>query len=207
MSDLTTSIIAASSALLGVSLTGFITALSEQRKERSLERQLAQQNKATDRTQLRELESEHKKWLRDRKQAAYQSFLNAMHESREANWQLYGTADPSNTPEKHFTNGADLARAARNKVSQASYAVQLEGPEPVSAIASLCWEAMEIEYGAVYRFTKNRRANTLTEDEERELRASIDDTDDRYRNLMARFVETARSALNQLPLSQQDRAQ
>ncbi|WP_406487832.1 hypothetical protein [Streptomyces phaeochromogenes] len=202
MSDLTTSIIAASSALLGVSVTGFIAARSEQRKERSLERQLAQQNEATDRAQLRELESEHKKWLRDRKQAAYQSFLNAMHESREANWQLYGTADPSITTEEDFANGANLARAARNKVSQVSYVVQLEGPEPVSAIASLCWEAMEIEYGAVYRFTKNKRSDTLTEDEERELRTSFDDTDDRYRNLMARFVENARAALNQLPISQ-----
>ncbi|MDX2849281.1 hypothetical protein PV342_12580 [Streptomyces sp. PA03-3a] len=198
MGDLLTPIITAAAALLGVGLTGAISARSDKRKDRALERQQVQQNSFQERSHIRELHAEHKKWLREQRLAAYQSLLTAMAQAREANWQYYHvmqSAPPSRSDaqEKRFT-----ARQARSAVSQTSHTVQLEGPEPVSAVAARCLAIMELEYAQVATFVEGQFSGNLNEEEQAELLAAFTEGDEEYKEAVALFVETARAALGEI---------
>lgn len=83
-----TTAIAIVGTLLGSGLTAFVTARVERRKNEALERQQIRQEAAQERAALRELRVEHRKWRRDRRQAAYQGLLDAAHEAQGTIWQL-----------------------------------------------------------------------------------------------------------------------
>ncbi|MFE3168281.1 hypothetical protein [Streptomyces sp. NPDC059224] len=198
MGDLLTPIISAASALLGVGLTGAISARSDKRKDKALERQQLHQESAQERTHIRELHAEHKKWLREQRLAAYQSLLTAMSQAREANWQYYNVLQSTSSPSPDAQERRTAARQARSVASQASHTVQLEGPEPVSAVAVRCLAIMELEYERVATLVEGTLTNNLSQQREADLRAEFREGDQEYKDVMDLFVETARGALGEI---------
>ncbi|MGW1563810.1 hypothetical protein ACWCQ1_46205 [Streptomyces sp. NPDC002144] len=198
MGDLLTPIITAASALLGVGLTGALNARSDKRKDRALERQQAHQESVQERNHIRELHAEHKKWLREQRLAAYQSLLTAMTQAREANWQYFNVLQSTSSPSSDAQEKRIAARQARSVASQASHTVQLEGPEPVSAVAVRCLQIMDVEYERVATLVEGRLTNNLSPQREDDLLAAFTDGDQEYKNTMDLFVETARTALGEI---------
>lgn len=102
--------------LLGSGLTAWTVARTELRRNEALERQQTREEAARDRTQRRELRVEHQKWRRDRRQAAYQSLMDAAHEAQGARWQLGRlTLEPFDQHRHDIRRGAaiDAIRATR----------------------------------------------------------------------------------------------
>lgn len=198
MGDLLAPIIAAASALLGVGLTGAINARSDKRKDKALERQQVHHESVQDRNHIRELHAEHKKWLREQRLAAYQSLLTAMTQAREANWQYFNVLQSGSSSTSDAQEKRAAARQARSVASQASHTVQLEGPEPVSAVAVCCLEIMEIEYERVATLVEGTLTNNLSPQREAEIRAAFTDGDQEYKDVLDLFVETARAALGEI---------
>jgi hypothetical protein len=110
--------------VMGAALTAFIAARTERRRERS-----------QDRVQLNDLRVEHQRWRRERRQAAYLSFLEALGNADRDNQAFFRELRAGHAPLP-----LDEARIAaiRLKFKDAEIAglvVVLEGPEAVAEAA------------------------------------------------------------------------
>ncbi|MGW2182957.1 hypothetical protein ACWCXX_33805 [Streptomyces sp. NPDC001732] len=137
-----TTAIAIVGTLLGSGLTAFMTARIERRRNEALERQQIRQEAAQDRDALRELRVEHRRWRRDRRQAAYQGLMDAAHEAEGAVRQLARlTLEPYDQHRYDIWRVAaiDAVRATR----QAASTVELEGPAGVAQVGAEYAEAVD----------------------------------------------------------------
>ena len=117
--------------VMGAALTAFISARTERRRERS-----------QDRMQLNDLRVEHQRWRRERRQAAYLSFLEALGNADRDNQAFFRELRAG---QASVTLDETRSAAIRLKFKDAEIAglvVVLEGPEAVAEAAHNLVEQM-----------------------------------------------------------------
>ncbi|HSA50531.1 MAG TPA: hypothetical protein VLH10_10520, partial [Yinghuangia sp.] len=182
-----TTAIAIVGTLLGSGLTAFVTARTERRNNEALERQQIRQEAAQDRTQLRELRIEHRKWRRDRRQAAYQALMDAAHEAEGAIWQLARlTLEPYDQARYDMLRGAaiDAVRATL----QAANTVQLEGPTGVAQAAAEYAEAVDRHIHPPIDYLMELSKGPLSNEQKDRFRSSAAETARLVEDMKRRFV-------------------
>ncbi|MFD7619433.1 hypothetical protein [Streptomyces sp. NPDC059802] len=192
-----TTVIAIVGTLMGSGLTAFVTARTERRKDEALERQQIRQEGAQDRTQLRELRVEHRKWRRERRQAAYQGLMDAAHEAQGAVWQLSRlTFDPFDQQRYDIRRGAaiDAVRATL----RAAHTVQLEGPPSVAEAAAEYAEAVDQHIGPPIQYLIELGKGPVSDTVNERYQARAAETATHLENMHRRFVPLAREALDEL---------
>ncbi|MFE6665117.1 hypothetical protein ACFVFH_16355 [Streptomyces sp. NPDC057697] len=196
-STLMTTAIAIVGTLLGSGLTAFVTARIERRKNEALERQQIRQEAAQDRAALRELRVEHRRWHRDRRQAAYQGLMDAAHEAQGAIWQLARlTLEPYDQHRYDTRRGAaiDAVRVTR----QAATTVELEGPARVAQAGAEYAEAMDRHIHPPIEYLMELSRGPLTDEQKDRYRSSAAETGLVVEEMRRRFVPLARAALDEL---------
>ncbi|MFJ6542417.1 hypothetical protein ACIQMP_17470 [Streptomyces sp. NPDC091385] len=194
--SLSTTVIAICGTLLGSGLTAWAAALAERRRNEALERQQIREEAARERERRRELRSEHLKWRRDRRQAAYQELMDAAHEAEGAVWQLGRlTLEPFDQHRYDLRRGAaiDAVRATR----RAADAVQLEGPEEVALAAEEYARAVDRHIGPPVEALMRMSEGPLAEGEAERYRSGAAETEARVAQWRRRFVPLAREALDE----------
>ncbi|WP_369387215.1 hypothetical protein AB5J72_06035 [Streptomyces sp. CG1] len=192
-----TTVIAICGTLLGSGLTALTAARTERRRNEALERQQIREEAARDRTQRRELEAEHQKWRRDRRQAAYQSLMDAAHEAQGAIWQLGRlTLEPFDQHRYDIRRGAaiDAVRAIR----RAADAVQLEGPAEVAQAAEEYAKAVDRHIAPPVEALMQLSQGPLSEEQHERYRQTAAETNALVESCQRRFVPLARQALDEL---------
>ncbi|MFF2213395.1 cation:proton antiporter [Streptomyces antibioticus] len=204
-STLMTTALAIVGTLLGSGLTALVTARIERRKNEALERQQIRQEAAQDRAALRELRVEHRRWRRDRRQAAYQSLLDAAHEAQGAIWQLARlTLEPYDQHRYDTRRGAaiDAVRATR----QAATTVELEGPAGVAQAAAEYAEAIDRHIHPPTQYLTELSRGPLADEQKERYRSSAAETGRAVDDTRRRFVPLARAALDELVDDDADQA-
>ncbi|MFE8012301.1 hypothetical protein ACFU3O_06095 [Streptomyces antibioticus] len=204
-STLMTTALAIVGTLLGSGLTALVTARIERRKNEALERQQIRQEAAQDRAALRELRVEHRRWRRDRRQAAYQSLLDAAHEAQGAIWQLARlTLEPYDQHRYDTRRGAaiDAVRATR----QAATTVELEGPAGVAQAAAEYAEAIDRHIHPPIQYLTELSRGPLADEHKDRYRSSAAETGLAVDDTRRRFVPLARAALDELVDDDADQA-
>jgi hypothetical protein len=128
--------------LSGSGLTALVAARSERRKDAALERLQIRQEQAQDRSQVRELRAEHQKWRRDRRQAAYQAFLDAMNAARWSVVEYGGVAQASSLVDVDVQRKKEAADKLVRTGEHACNTIRLEGPDNVSSAAVAYWSSV-----------------------------------------------------------------
>ncbi|MGW2883074.1 hypothetical protein ACWDBP_44325 [Streptomyces sp. NPDC001233] len=196
-SSLITTVIAICGTLLGSGLTALTAARTERRKNEALERQQIREEAARDRTQRRELQAEHQKWRRDRRQAAYQSLMDAAHEAQGAIWQLGRlTLEPFDQHRYDIRRGAaiDAVRATR----RAADAVHLEGPAEVAQAAEEYAKAVDRHIAPPVEALMQLSQGPLSEEQHERYRSTAAETNALVESCHQCFVPLARQALDEL---------
>lgn len=196
-SSLITTVIAIFGTLLGSGLTAFVTAQTERRRNEALEQQQIREEAARDRTQRRELRLEHRKWRRDRRQAAYQGLLDAAHEAQGAIWQLGRlTVEPFDQHRYDIRRGAaiDAVRATR----RAADAVQLEGPADVAQAANEYAKAVDLNIEPSIESLMQLSKGPLSEEQQERYHSAAAEGNALVESCQQRFVPLARQALDEL---------
>ncbi|MFJ3232221.1 hypothetical protein [Streptomyces sp. NPDC086787] len=192
-----TTVIAICGTLLGSGLTAFAAARTERRRSEAQERQQIREEAVRDRIQHRELRVEHRKWRRDRRQAAYQGLLDAAHEAEGAIWQLGRlTLEPFDQHRYDIRRGAaiDAVRATR----RAADAVQLEGPADVAQFAAEYANAMDRNIEPPIEALMQLSKGPLSEDQRERYRSTASEANALVEGCRQRFVPAARHALDEL---------
>ncbi|MFI5795984.1 hypothetical protein [Streptomyces sp. NPDC051677] len=196
-SSLITTVIAICGTLLGSGLTAFATAQTERRRNEALEQQQIREEAARDRTLRRELRLEHRKWRRDRRQAAYQGLLDAAHEAQGAIWQLGRlTVEPFDQHRYDIRRGAaiDAVRATR----RAADAVQLEGPADVAQAADEYAKAIDLNIEPSIESLIQLSKGPLSEEQQECYHSTAAEGNALVESCQQRFVPLARQALDEL---------
>ncbi|MFE2346062.1 hypothetical protein [Kitasatospora cineracea] len=183
--------VSAGGALAGSGLTGFLASRVERRKTEAAERQAERQQAATDRIQVRELQVEHQRWRRDRRQAAYASFLLAVDDLRHLA-ESGSSALAQGIPDHEHAEELRSSIEARFKDARTALAtVRLEGPRALG-------EAADQLHGTVTicaRFIQARLADSSPQegliDVYLDLTQAIQDSE-------GRFLGEAEKALSEL---------
>ncbi|MFD9444197.1 hypothetical protein ACFWBR_37920 [Streptomyces sp. NPDC060006] len=110
--------------VMGVALTAFIAARTEQRRERS-----------QDRVQLNDLRVEHQRWRRERRQAAYLSFLEALGNADRDNQAFFRELRAGHAPVPLDETRSAAIRLKFKDTESAGLVVVLEGPQAVAEAA------------------------------------------------------------------------
>lgn len=121
--------------IMGAALTAFVAARTEQRRDAALERQQTWQEEAQNRTQLNELRVEHQRWRRERRQAAYLAFLEALGAADRDNQALFRELQAIHPPVSFDEERITAIRQKFKDAESAGLIVILEGPETVAAAA------------------------------------------------------------------------
>ena len=192
-----TTAIAIAGTLLGSALTAFVTARTERRKNEAQERQQIRMEAAQDRAALRELRVEHRKWRRDRRQAAYQGLMDAAHEAQGAVWQLARlTLEPYDQHRYDVRRGAaiDTVRATR----QAATTVELEGPPGVAQAGAEYAEALDRHIQPPIQYLMELSRGPLTDEQKDRYESAATESARLVEDARQRFVPLARAALDEL---------
>ncbi|MDW8478453.1 hypothetical protein R3L02_42670 [Streptomyces scabiei] len=118
------SIVGVLGTVMGAALTAFVAARTEQRRERS-----------QDRVQLNELRVEHQRWRRERRQAAYLSFLEALGTADRDNQAFFRELRARSSPVPLDETRIAAIRLKFKDAESAGLVVILEGPETVAEAA------------------------------------------------------------------------
>ena len=183
--------------LMGSGLTAFVAARTERRKDEALERLQIRQETAQDRSQLRELRVEHRKWRRDRRQAAYQGLMDSSHDAQGAIWQLSRlTGEPYDQGRYDIRRGAaiDAVRATQ----RAANAVQLEGPPSVAQAAALYADAVDQHISPPIEYMIELSNGPVSDEFKERYHTRIAETTMHLEAMHQRFVPLAREALDEL---------
>ncbi|MEV0434895.1 hypothetical protein [Nocardia sp. NPDC050413] len=179
---------------IGAAFTAAIAAKSDGRRQAALERQHAREQQAHTDEQLRELRSEHLRWRRERRQAAYLDLLDALSNADRANQRYF--RDLRSEPEPVPFEPARLAeiRELFKGAEQAHHKVILEGPHTVAQAAHTVHTDFSELVGAVEEFAQAHAiAQDLTE-----FRRKVDTAGDTFLASHRDLLEAARVALDEI---------
>ncbi|MFC4512176.1 hypothetical protein [Streptomyces ehimensis] len=121
--------------IAGALVTAVTAARSERRKDSAAQRQLEAQEETARRAQEYERAVEHRRWRRDRCQAAYLAFLQGLGNADRANQEFFRSLQE--TPSGGALDDTRL-REIRERFKEAEslgHAVVLEGPESIADAA------------------------------------------------------------------------
>ncbi|MEE1744033.1 MULTISPECIES: cation:proton antiporter [unclassified Streptomyces] len=194
-SNLITTVLAICGTLLGSGLTAFVTARTDRRRNEALERQQIRDEAARDRAQRRELRAEHQKWSRDRRQAAYQSLMDAAHEAQGAIWQL-GRLTPEAFDQHRYDIRRGAAIDAVRATRRAADAVQLEGPTDVAEAAEAYAKAVDRHIAPPIELLMQLSRGPLSNEQHARYRSTAAGTSALVESCRQRFVPLARRALD-----------
>ncbi|MGW4200354.1 hypothetical protein [Streptomyces sp. NPDC004726] len=124
MTAIFVSVVGVLGTVLGAALTAFVAARTEQRREKS-----------QDRVQLNELRVEHQRWRRERRQAAYLSFLEALGAADRDNQAFFRDLRARRSPIPLDEVRIAAIRLKFKDAESAGLVVILEGPETVAEAA------------------------------------------------------------------------
>ncbi|MEU9126297.1 hypothetical protein AB0C96_41960 [Streptomyces sp. NPDC048506] len=124
MTAIVVSVVGVLGTVMGAALTAFVAARVEQRRE-------ATQN----RVQLNELRVEHQRWRRERRQAAYLSFLDALGTADRDNQAFFRELQARNSPVSLDEARIAAIRPKFKDAESSGLVVILEGPELVAEAA------------------------------------------------------------------------
>lgn len=124
MTAIFVSVVGVLGTVMGAALTAFVAARTEQRRERS-----------QDRAQLNELRVEHQRWRRERRQAAYLSFLEALGTADRDNQAFFRELRARRSPAPLDEARIGAIRLKFKDAESAGFVVILEGPEVVAEAA------------------------------------------------------------------------
>ncbi|MDX3207718.1 hypothetical protein ABZZ79_22735 [Streptomyces sp. NPDC006458] len=124
MTTIFVSVVGVLGTVLGAALTAFVAARTEQRRERS-------QNRA----QLNELWVEHQRWRRERRQAAYLAFLEALGTADRDNQTFFRELQARRSQVPLDETRIAAIRTKFKDAESAGLVVTLEGPEAVAEAA------------------------------------------------------------------------
>ncbi|MFI8308727.1 hypothetical protein ACIF80_36055 [Streptomyces sp. NPDC085927] len=121
MTAIFVSVVGVLGTVMGAALTAFIAARTEQRRERS-----------QDRVQLNELRGEHQRWRRERRQAAYLSFLEALGAADRDNQAFFHKLRSRRSSVPLDETRIATIRMKFKDAESAGLVVILEGPKTVA---------------------------------------------------------------------------
>ncbi|MGW2602199.1 hypothetical protein [Streptomyces klenkii] len=119
----------------GAALTTIAAARSERRRDAAAQREREAQDHVVQRTQAYERSLEHRRWRRERRQAAYLAFLSALGTADRANQEHFRTLQE--TPQGAAVDEERLRRIRHHfkEAESTSHMVMLEGPEAIAEAA------------------------------------------------------------------------
>jgi hypothetical protein len=135
MTSIVVSLVGVLGTVMGAALTAFVAARAEQLREAALERQHIRQEETQNRTQLVELRVEHQRWRRERRQAAYLAFLEALGAADRDNQALFRSLRARRSPAPPDEERIAAIRVAFKEAESAGLVVILEGPETIAQAA------------------------------------------------------------------------
>ncbi|WP_405912913.1 hypothetical protein OG760_18950 [Streptomyces sp. NBC_00963] len=121
MTAILVSVVGVLGTVMGAALTAFVAARTEQRRERSQAR-----------VQLNDLRVEHQRWRRERRQAAYVSFLEALGTADRDNQAFFRELRAVRAPLPLDETRVAAIRLKFKEAEGAGLLVILEGPEAVA---------------------------------------------------------------------------
>lgn len=121
MTAILVSVVGVLGTVMGAALTAFVAARTEQRRERSQAR-----------VQLNDLRVEHQRWRRERRQAAYLSFLEALGAADRDNQGFFRELRAGHGPVPLDETRVAAIRMKFKEAEGAGLVVILEGPEAVA---------------------------------------------------------------------------
>ncbi|WJY35844.1 hypothetical protein QT196_00310 [Streptomyces sp. P9-2B-2] len=124
MTAILVSVVGVLGTVMGAALTAFVAARAEQRRE-------ATQN----RVQLNELRVEHQRWVRESRQAAYLSFLEALGTADRDNQAFFRELQARRSPAPLDEARIAAIRLKFKDAESSGLVVILEGPETVADAA------------------------------------------------------------------------
>jgi ATPase subunit of ABC transporter with duplicated ATPase domains len=124
MTTVVVAVVSVLGTVMGAALTAFVTARAEQRREATQSRQ-----------QVKELRVEHQRWRRERRQAAYLSFLEALGTADRANQAFFHELRAGRAPVPFDATRIAEIRLKFKEAESAALVVMLEGPGTVAEAA------------------------------------------------------------------------
>ncbi|MFC8350964.1 hypothetical protein [Streptomyces sp. NPDC057280] len=124
MTAILVSVVSVLGTVMGATLTAFVAARTERRRERS-----------QDRVRLNELWVEHQRWRRERRQAAYLSFLEALGTADRDNQAFFRELRARRSQVPLDESRIAAIRLKFKDAESAGLVVVLEGPEAVAEAA------------------------------------------------------------------------
>ncbi|MFF3933596.1 hypothetical protein [Streptomyces hirsutus] len=150
MTAIFVSVVGVLGTVMGAALTAFVAARTEQRRERS-----------QDRVQLNDLRVEHQRWRRERRQAAYLSFLEALGTADRDNQAFFRELRAGRAPVPLDETRIAVIRLKFKDVESAGLVVILEGPEAVAEAAQNLVDRLSSLVQDVREYAEAVAANSL----------------------------------------------
>lgn len=177
--------------VLGVTLTAYIGARTETRRQAAIERQQTRQDLAQRDNHLRELQIEHLRWRREHRQAAYLDLIEASNTADQANQQYFRELLAITEPIP-----ADQARLAEIRqhfkhAEHLSYKVMLEGPAEVAQAAQRLIDALAAVMSEVREYAQTSAGQTRSA-------AGAETAGRTYLDQQKEFLAAARAALDEI---------
>lgn len=180
---------------LGASLTAVIAARTESRRQAALEREQARKELMQKDNQVLELRVEHFRWRRERRQAAYLEFLQALAAADRANLQEFRTLKAATPPEPVAVERIAEIRRLFKHVEQVSDSVLLEGPDQVASAA----HELVLQFGALVQTVREyAEAHARSADDLVSRVQAIKEIGERYLATRLEFIHVARIALDEI---------
>ncbi|OIJ91620.1 hypothetical protein [Streptomyces colonosanans] len=150
MTAIFVSVVGVLGTVMGAALTAFVAARTEQRRERS-----------QDRVQLNDLRVEHQRWRRERRQAAYLSFLEALGTADRDNQAFFRELRAERAPVPLDETRIAAIRLKFKDAESAGLVVTLEGPQAVAEAAQNLVDQLSSLVQDVREYAEAVAANSL----------------------------------------------
>jgi len=180
---------------LGAGLTAIIGARAEIRRQAALERDQVRKELVQKDNQILELRVEHVRWRRERRQAAYLDFLQAMAAADRANLQEFRSLIAATPPEPFALKRFSEIRRLFKHAEQVGDSVLLEGPDQVAAAT----QELISQFGALVRAVRDfAEAHARSADDLHSRQQRIEEIGERYLESRLQLLAAARTALDEI---------
>ncbi|MFI0961385.1 hypothetical protein ACH4S8_08260 [Streptomyces sp. NPDC021080] len=150
MTTIVVAVVGVLGTVMGAALTAFVAARAERRRE-----------EAQSRVQVNELRVEHQRWRRERRQAAYLSFLEALGAADRDNQAFFRELRAGRSPMPLDTTRIAEIRLKFKDAESAALVVILEGPETVAEAAQNLVDQFSSLVQGVREYAEETAANDL----------------------------------------------
>ncbi|WP_216892159.1 hypothetical protein [Nocardia alni] len=180
---------------LGAGLTAIIGARAENRRQAALEREQVRKDLAQKDNQILELRVEHFRWRRERRQAAYLDFLQALAAADRANQQEYRSLKAATPPEPFSLERFSEIRRLFKHAEQVADSVLLEGPDPVASAT----QELVSQFGTLIQEVRDfAEAHARSADDLHGRQQRIEEIGERFLDSRLELLSAARAALDDI---------